>query len=53
MGNCRRSSPPRQEPRLGKKFIESNPAPEEILARLAAWNLEEVALSFLESGFWI
>jgi hypothetical protein len=42
-----------KNPRLGKKFIESNPAPEEILARLAAWNLEEVALSFLESGFWI
>ena len=42
-----------KNPRLGKKFIESNPGPEEILARLAAWNLEEVALSFLESGFWI
>lgn len=42
-----------KNPRLGRKFIDSNPSPEEVLTRLVAWNLEEVALSFLESGFWI
>ena len=39
-------------PRLGRHFHETNPTQEQILAVMADWTLEELAVSFIESGFW-
>lgn len=40
-------------PRLGRHFHESTPTQDELLAAMADWRLEELAVSFIESGFWL
>jgi hypothetical protein len=42
-----------KNPRLGRKVVERSPSQEEILSILRGWSLEELAQSFLKSGFWI
>ena len=39
-------------PRLGKAKLQTEAPQQEILEELRTWNLEELATSFLESGFW-
>lgn len=41
-----------QNPRLGRHNIEKGLAQDEILDVMKDWTLEELAVSFLESGFW-
>ena len=41
-----------ENPRLGRHFRETNPGQEEILEAMKDWTLEELAISFVESGFW-
>ena len=41
-----------RNPRLGRHFHRSNPTQGDILAAMADWTLEELAVSFIESGFW-
>lgn len=41
-----------QNPRLGRHVIDSHPKQESILEVIRDWSLEELAVSFLESGFW-
>jgi len=41
-----------KNPRLGRHFHEGNPSQEEILEAMKDWTLEELAVSFIESGFW-
>lgn len=41
-----------KNPRLGRHNIAANLAPEAILEVMREWKLEELAISFLESGFW-
>ena len=42
-----------KNPRLGRKFIDSSPEQDDILRKLSSWTLDELATSFLETGFWI
>ncbi|MDE2771104.1 MAG: hypothetical protein OXI44_08015 [Bacteroidota bacterium] len=39
-------------PRLGRHFISTNPGQKEILAKMSSWTLDELAISFIENGFW-
>jgi ParB-like chromosome segregation protein Spo0J len=39
-------------PRLGRKLAGPKLRQEQILDAMSDWNLEELAVSFLESGFW-
>ena len=39
-------------PRLGRAIDRANLSQEEIYDRMKDWSLEELATSFLESGFW-
>ena len=39
-------------PRLGRHFHETNPSQEQVLVEMKDWTLEELAVSFIESGFW-
>lgn len=42
-----------KNPRLGRHFVDSEPSQNEILEVMCQdWGLEELAISFLESGFW-
>ncbi len=41
-----------KNPRLGRHNIEANLSQENILDLMKDWTLEELAVSFLESGFW-
>ena len=41
-----------QNPRLGRHNIEANLSQEKILDLMKNWTLEELAVSFLENGFW-
>lgn len=41
-----------KNPRLGRHVIEREPLQDEILSVMKDWMLEELAVSFLESGFW-
>lgn len=41
-----------QNPRLGRHNIEKGLTQDEILNVMKDWTLEELAVSFLESGFW-
>lgn len=41
-----------KNPRLGRNSAAAHLNQDEILDRMRAWNLEELAQSFLESGFW-
>ena len=41
-----------RNPRLGRNFHETSPSQEEILKAMQDWTLEELAVSFIESGFW-
>jgi hypothetical protein len=41
-----------QNPRLGRHNIEKGLTQDEILDVMKNWTLEELAVSFLESGFW-
>lgn len=41
-----------RNPRLGRHFIAKNPSQAEVLHRMKDWTLDELAVSFLESGFW-
>src|SRR5207249_4083109 len=41
-----------QNPRLGRHNIEKGLTQDEILDVMKDWSLEELAVSFLESGFW-
>ena len=41
-----------QNPRLGRHNIEKGLTQDEILEVMKDWTLEELAVSFLESGFW-
>jgi hypothetical protein len=41
-----------QNPRLGRHNIEKGLTQDEILDVIKDWMLEELAVSFLESGFW-
>jgi len=42
-----------KNPRLGRHLVESKPSQDKILtAMLHGWALEELAISFIESGFW-
>lgn len=39
-------------PRLGRKQVETGLSQPQVLAIMKDWELEELAISFLESGFW-
>ena len=39
-------------PRLGRSLQRANLSQDEILEKMNSWSLEEIATSFLESGFW-
>lgn len=41
-----------KNPRLGRAAHRAQLAPEEVYNRMSEWSLEELATSFLESGFW-
>src|SRR6266446_1148291 len=41
-----------RNPRLGRRNIEKNLSQDEVLELMKDWELEELAVSFLESGFW-
>ena len=41
-----------ENPRLGRHFITTNPSQEEILEKMSSWTLDELAISFVENGFW-
>jgi len=41
-----------KNPRLGRHFIARNPSQDEVLDQIKDWTLDELAVSFLESGFW-
>lgn len=41
-----------RNPRLGRRHSSTELAPEKILALMREWELDELAISFLESGFW-
>lgn len=41
-----------KNPRLGRHNIEANLSQEKILDLMKDWTLDELAVSFLESGFW-
>ena len=41
-----------KNPRLGRHFHETNPSQEQVLEAMKDWTLEELAVSFIESGFW-
>ena len=41
-----------KNPRLGRHFNDGNPSQEEILTEMKDWTLDELAVSFIESGFW-
>lgn len=41
-----------RNPRLGRHFVGRNPSQQEVLQVMQEWALEELAVSFLESGFW-
>lgn len=41
-----------QNPRLGRSDRERSLSLEEVYEKMSAWSLEELATSFLESGFW-
>jgi len=41
-----------KNPRLGRHAIEKELTQDEILELMKDWTLEELAVSFLESGFW-
>lgn len=41
-----------ENPRLGRHAIEARLPQEEILELMQRWSLSELAVSFLESGFW-
>ena len=42
-----------KNPRLGRQIVEQGLTQEELLEKMATWNLEELAQSFLENGqFW-
>ena len=39
-------------PRLGRHNVERGLSQEDVLELMKDWTLEELAVSFLESGFW-
>ncbi len=41
-----------QNPRLGREMRKTNPSQEKLLDWLKSWSLDEIAESFLVSGFW-
>lgn len=41
-----------KNPRLGRHAVESGLSQDEVLDLMRDWSLEELAVSFLESGFW-
>ena len=41
-----------KNPRLGRHEIEKGLSQDEVLALMEDWSLDELAVSFLESGFW-
>ena len=41
-----------RNPRLGRHFIAANSSQKKILREIEEWSLGELAVSFLESGFW-
>ena len=41
-----------KNPRLGRNFISTIKAQDEILGQMNDWTLDELAISFIESGFW-
>lgn len=41
-----------RNPRLGREVHESELSQSEILEKMRTWSLEELAVSFLENGFW-
>lgn len=41
-----------QNPRLGRQMIEENLSQEDVLEIMKDWTLDELAVSFMESGFW-
>ena len=41
-----------QNPRIGRADRENGLSAEEVYEKMRDWNLEELATSFLESGFW-
>ena len=41
-----------KNPRLGRHFHKTNPGQEQILVAMKDWTLDELAVSFIESGFW-
>lgn len=42
-----------KNPRLGRPEVNATLSQEEVLDLMQAWVLDELAISFLESGFWI
>lgn len=41
-----------RNPRLGRHFVGRKPSQSEILETMGDWALEELAVSFVENGFW-
>jgi hypothetical protein len=41
-----------QNPRLGREYTGSGVSQEKVLALMQDWTLEELAVSFVENGFW-
>ena len=41
-----------KNPRLGRQYINANLSQEEVLDVMSSWALDELAVSYLESGFW-
>ena len=41
-----------KNPRLGRHFIRKSPSQEEIRNKMSSWTLDELAISFIENGFW-
>lgn len=41
-----------KNPRLGRQYSNPNLSQEEVLGLMSDWKLDELAISYLESGFW-
>ena len=41
-----------KNPRLGRRFTSGNPSQQEIRDKMSTWTLDELAISFIENGFW-
>ncbi len=41
-----------ENPRLGRHFIGTHPSQKKVRDKMSNWTLDELAISFIENGFW-